>query len=382
MKRYLLSAVIGLAVLGLSGCEKDNSIPPTPLSAVAPSQIDVAKLWSLNVGVGTDQQYLLLSPTVAGNVVATVGYNGELTVLNANTRRLFWQKQLDFKVGAPVAIDEGRLIVAGLNGMVSAFDLYSGTLLWTTQVSSSVLAAPAAASELVILHTHNDDVIALNARTGSTVWTANGNPPALTLATDSSPVITGQSVVVGAQNGVLEVFNLKTGVLRWSRPIAIASGSTEIARMIDITSTPIVQNGVIYAVGYHGNAVAVQLDNGNLIWEHPMSAFANMTLINHRVFITDENSSVWALDQDTGRVLWVQNDLKYRSVSAPEAINHNDIAVGDYAGYVHWLSTYTGAVLTRVKISDGGISAQPVEHNGLAYVTTNDGTLVVLKPSR
>jgi outer membrane protein assembly factor BamB len=54
------------------------------------------------------------------------------------------------------------------------------------------------------------------------------------------------------------------------------------------------------------------------------------------------------------------------------------VVVGDFEGYVHWLSTRDGRQLGRVKISDAGIDTKPIVADGIVYVYAKDGTLAAL----
>ena len=52
--------------------------------------------------------------------------------------------------------------------------------------------------------------------------------------------------------------------------------------------------------------------------------------------------------------------------------------MGDYEGYVHWLSTRDGRLLGRIQITDSAIDAKPIVVDGIVYVYAKDGTLAAL----
>ena len=55
------------------------------------------------------------------------------------------------------------------------------------------------------------------------------------------------------------------------------------------------------------------------------------------------------------------------------------MVVGDFEGYVHWLSVNDGRQLGRVKIADSAIDAKPLVVNDTVYIYAKDGTLAALR---
>jgi len=51
------------------------------------------------------------------------------------------------------------------------------------------------------------------------------------------------------------------------------------------------------------------------------------------------------------------------------------IVVGDYDGYLHWLSQFDGHFVARVQIDDGGILVPPLVDGDRIYVLSRDGEL-------
>jgi outer membrane protein assembly factor BamB len=121
---------------------------------------------------------------------------------------------------------------------------------------------------------------------------------------------------------------------------------------------------------------------------------------NH-IYITDAGSRVWALDRRTGATLWRQDGLTGRELSAP-AVQGRAVVVGDFDGYVHWLSQDDGEIIARKNLdkvwsevsyvwedeeSDDdavrrSISATPVVADGTLYVRDNRGALIAFTVSQ
>jgi outer membrane protein assembly factor BamB len=76
--------------------------------------------------------------------------------------------------------------------------------------------------------------------------------------------------------------------------------------------------------------------------------------------------------------LWQNTQLKSRDVSAP-AIVGGAVVVGDFQGYVHFLSRDNGAFVARVK-TGAPITAQPVLAGNVLVVQNRAGKLYGFRP--
>jgi outer membrane protein assembly factor BamB len=156
--------------------------------------------------------------------------------------------------------------------------------------------------------------------------------------------------------------------------VAVPKGRSEIERMVDIDGDPVIMGGAVYVVTYQGRVAVIDAQSGNLGWTRDLSSYAGLGVDFAQVYITDQDSNVWALTRDSGGSVWKQDKLLNRSLTAPTPIN-NYVAVGDFEGYVHLLSRYDGHIAGRIKIDSKGVSARPLVVGDVMYVYGNGGTL-------
>jgi len=137
--------------------------------------------------------------------------------------------------------------------------------------------------------------------------------------------------------------------------------------------------GVIYIASYRGGAAAVSELDGDVLWRNEaISSYTGLSNDFRNLYLSDSGDDVWQLDQRTGASLWKQKELHQRKLTAP-AVYGNYVVVGDFEGYVHWLSTSDGRQLGRIKVADSEIDTKPVVVDDTVYVYANDGTLTALK---
>ncbi len=368
-----------LPMLLLAGCAKDNTPPPMALSKVAPHIINTSIIWRADTGSGSSKQDLTLSPAVDRHYVVSVGYDGYVTAVNRFTGHRVWQVRLRDSHPSATPTTAGNTVYVGtLKGRLFAINLQNGHILWKAQASSSLLAPVAVSDNIVVAHVNNGNVTTFDALTGKQLWNRSGTSPELQLTASSAPVIAGGLVIVGTNMGDLIALDLQNGKLQWSRPIALPSGGSVISQMVGISGTPVVVSDHIYAVAYHGNLVAINLQDGHLAWQHAISSYESVAVGDGRVFVTNDQGMVVAFDQQTGRELWQQHRLLHRFVSAPVVVG-NYVVVGDYQGYVHWLSAQDGRLLARDRAARSGLRGQGVVDKGSVYFVSNEGRLVALK---
>jgi outer membrane protein assembly factor BamB len=235
------------------------------------------------------------------------------------------------------------------------------------------------ANGVVIVRTTDGTVIALNEKTGQQLWRFEESLPPLTLRGVSKPLILNDRVIAGFANGKLVALQLKTGKNIWETTVAMPSGRSEVERLVDLATDPLEKDGILFISSYHGGTSAVMATDGNMMWRNEqLSSAAGLAADWRNLYISDTNSDVWQIDPRNGATLWKQQDLHFRALSAPLAYQEY-VVVGDFEGYVHWLSRSDGRQLGRIQIAKEAIDSTPVVTNDVIYIYAKDGTLAALK---
>ncbi|MEE9160310.1 MAG: PQQ-binding-like beta-propeller repeat protein, partial [Gammaproteobacteria bacterium] len=190
----------------------------------------------------------------------------------------------------------------------------------------------------------------------------------------SNPVITGDIVIAGFDGGRVSAIELFTGKLIWETSVSLSSGQSELERMVDIDSDPVIIGNDIYVATFQGRLASVALENGRITWTRDISSYAGCTSDGNIIYITDDQSHVWALDRATGVSVWKQESLYARQATAPAAIG-NLVVVGDLEGYLHWMDKDNGQFVARTQVSKSAIIAPPVAVEDVVYAYSSDGIL-------
>lgn len=373
-----------LVLISLCGCgiskkfsgyisDEDNVEPPTPLVDFTES-VNVIEIWSRDTGKGTDKQYLKLIPAISQHKVFIADSRGLVNAIDAENGSNIWGQDTDIRITGGPGVGESLVLIGTSEGEVLALSPDTGEEIWHTTVSSEILSTPREADNIVIVRTIDGKLFALDKDNGKRLWVYDRTVPALTLRGTSSPVIAGDVVVAGFDGGRIASMELKTGKLIWETKVAVSRGRSELERMVDIDAEPLVLDGIVYVATFQGRIAAVSLDNGRILWTRDIPSYAGISVDDANLYITDDDSHIWALERFSGTSVWKQEKLQARAVTGPSSIG-DYVVVGDLEGYLHWMDKTSGQFVARTRVAGNKIIAPPIVADHILYAYTSGGTL-------
>ena len=381
--RFALAWLVPLLLL-MSGCSTvsewispSHQDPPAELQDID-NQISVNTLWSIDVGAGSDDKRLNLVPAYVDGRLYAADAQGQVLALNAGNGRIIWSVEVDAPLSGGPGVGDGLVVLGTTDAEVIALSESDGSVKWRVNVSSEVLSTPAVARGKVIVRTIDGKVVGLDAATGKQVWGYERKIPVLTLRGTGSPVLVGGQVLCGMAGGKLVSLNVDDGSLRWEVTISVPSGRTELERLADIDGDPLAIGGIIYVATYQGEVAALEESAGTLLWRRKFSSYSGMAADRYNVYASDAEGILWALDADNGSARWSQEALRNRQLS-DVALVSGVLAVGDYEGYVHFLSPDDGSLIGRTRVGSDPITRGMLVADGTLYVMGDGGVLAALQ---
>lgn len=375
----MIRRVFPLLLLILSaGCSwfggSDNSLPPAELKPVA-QPVGIQQIWETRVGAGVKDRSIRLIPALADGRIYAASQDGTVMALDALSGRPFWETATQLSITGGVGLsDDGLVLVGTGKGLVVALRQENGQEAWRAQVSSEVLAPPRAARGVVVVRTIDGKFTGLDTRSGERRWVYVHAMPALSLRGNAPPLVTRELVIAGLDTGKFLVLSLDKGLPLTEKTIAPPRGRTEIERLIDIDSEPRIFGDTLYLAAYRGSVAAIDMRGGNLLWSRNLSSYAGLDVDAQHVYLSDDTDAVLALDRRNGGTLWKQSELTGRRLSAPVA-SEDYVVVGDFEGYLHWLSKNDGRIVGRIRVASKGITAAPIAAGNIVFVYDQSGTL-------
>jgi outer membrane protein assembly factor BamB len=371
MAMWRILAIVAMAFLAAACSKEDEVAPPAELVDFDPL-VRVDRVWTAGTKGGDDVLRLALRPVVEGDRVYVAGHGGDVQSLALASGKPNWRADTDLELSGGPAVGEGLVVVGGTGGELVALDGESGAERWRVATGGEVLAAPTIAAGIVVVRTVDGRLRGLRTGDGAEAWSYEQPVPRLTLRGNGAPVVDGDMVIAGLDNGKVIALSLSAGELLWSTTVAPSQGRTEIERLVDIDSPVRVIGDDIFVVGYHGRIAMLARDTGQLWWGRELSSNRGLAVDGDTIYVTTAESSVVALRRRDGTPVWTQDAMLRRSLTGP-VLEGDTLVVGDFDGYLHWLDAATGQMLARGKTGAGRMSNTPVVAGDLLLLQTDSG---------
>jgi len=375
--------LVGVGVLALmTGCStlsslnpfssKDKTNEPAKLEELKASMA-VRTAWKLDIGKAKGYQF---SPALAGNTLVVASAEGNIARVEAADGRPMWRIKADSNLTAGVGTDGNVIVVGGAKGVLMAFDM-DGKALWKTQLSSEILSSPAVGQGMVVARSIDNRIVGIDAATGEKKWTVQRPSPPLTLRSAPGMLVHDKDVIVAQPAGKLTSFLMATGAPRWDVEVGVARGATELERVTDIGGAPVIFESDVCAVSYQGRVSCFELASGSPRWNRDLSSEVGVAVDQRFVFAADDKGAVHAFARDSGASVWKNDKLAFRALSTPLSYGRA-VAVGDYQGYLHFLSREDGSFLARASLDGSAVSGTPLVAGSNLIFQTQNGTVAAI----
>lgn len=370
------SALCLAAALWLVGCSSDKGkeLPPAELPDFT-AEVKLDEQWSRSIGDGQGDGYNMLVPAIDGEHIYAADVTGVVKAIDRTTGKVLWDQDLELPVSGAIGAGYGLVLLGTLKGQVVALDQSSGEEKWRAQVTSEVLAPPQTNGDVVVVQTQDDRLIGFDATTGNQLWIHESTPAVLTLRGTGAPLLTNQLVVAGLSTGKVIALDARRGLPVWEQRVAMASGRSELDRVVDIDGGLLLSAGTLYVVTYQGRVAALDLDSGRVLWQREASSYMGVAQGFGNVYVSGANGTIEGIDERSTSALWSNDQLARRQLSAPEVFS-SYVAVGDFEGYLHLLSQVDGHIVGRVRVDSSGLRARPLVVGDWLYAYGNSGELV------
>lgn len=314
-----------------------------------------------------------LSPAWVNDAVYAAALDGTLVRLDAATGRQVWRISAAKSLAAGPGADATLVAVGTDKGDVLAFDP-DGKALWTARVSSEVMSPPVVVEGVVVVASGDGRIYGLSGADGKPKWVFQRVPPPLTVRNHAGGVHSRGGAFIGLAGGRLVAMDVQTGVVGWEVAVATPKGATELERVADITSRPLVEERQVCAVAFQGRVACFEILRGALNWNRDIGSLGGLAADGRAYYVIDAAGAVHALDKSTGASLWKQDKLAKRRLGGPQ-VSGNHLLVVDIEGQVHALSAATGDYVGRMPSDGSPATGQPFAFGDRVLWQSVNGTV-------
>jgi len=177
--------------------------------------------------------------------------------------------------------------------------------LWMDTLGGAILGSPVACYGNVYVACCDHNVYCLNATTGVLNWKYTTN-----WVLRSTPCVIGGDCYIGPDGGIIYCLNAYTGALVWNTTIYSSLILTSMsADPMQIRSSPIVMGNLLYVGAMNDYVYCLNTTKGNVVWSFKTGGVvaASPSVYSGKVYIGSGDSFMYCLNATSGSQLWSYN---------------------------------------------------------------------------
>lgn len=362
-------SALGLCLLGatlLAACAGGAS---RPKPAELPPNLDligVGQAWHTRLPAGVD---FPLQLRAVGQQVLVAGSDGTVLTLDARNGAELGRAQAGAPLTAGVGGDGRMAAVVTRANEVVAFE--GGRELWRHKLATQSHTPPLVAGGRVFVLGADRSLTALDGRTGARLW-AEQRPTEPLVLRQSGVLLPVDNTLVAGLAGRLVGVNPDNGLVRWEAPLAVARGTNDVERLIDLVGGVFRQDTLVCARAFHAALGCVDTRDGTVRWSRPANGATGVDGDGQHLFGSEADGRVLAWGLDDGARVWQAEHLRWRVLTGPLVLGRS-VIVGDETGQLHMLSRDNGSPLNRLSTDGSAIAATQVAAGNTLVAVTRAG---------
>ena len=298
------------------------------------------------------------APAVRTDAVYAASPDGAVLSVDAATGRQNWRSAAGKTLSGGIGADANLIAVGTNKAEVLTFDT-AGNPKWQAKISSEAAGPPQIAEGIVVVWSLDGSIYGFSTADGTRKWVVQRTNPPLTVRRFPGGIVSRGGLFAGTAGGKLLAIDLATGALGWEGNVTTPKGATELERLADITSVPVLDAREVCAAAFLGRVSCFDISRGSVVWSRDFGSLGGLALDNRYLFITDDKGSIQALDKTTGASVWKQDKLASRFPSGP-AIVGDYLGVVDAEGYLFLLDRNDGRLVGRAATDGKPALSQPM----------------------
>ncbi len=273
----------------------------------------LSRVWSSDIGSGSDKSYkLLATPVIARSTVYTMDSRGSVSAFSAVDGDRLWtqdttpEKADSDAIGGGIAFDQDMIYATTGFGEVLALRAQDGAIVWRRSVEKPLRAAPTVADGRVFVIDIENTTHAIDTKTGLILWHHKGIAENATLLGASSPAVNDATVVVAYSSGELFGLRSQNGRVVWSEVLSMARKTGALPAIADIRGLPVINDGRVYAISHSGRSIALAERTGNRLWDADVGGINTPAVTGNVLYTVTLRNELVAMDRQSGGIIWTK----------------------------------------------------------------------------
>lgn len=351
--------------------ERNGKAEKYPDFSVNKEYPQVKEQWITKTGVG-----IYCSPAVEKDKVFIGDDMGYLTAYALKDGKALWRFQSGKRIVGTPAVSEGIVVFGSADCKIYGLNAQNGNLLWTVETSEPVLGAVTIDNGTAYIGASDHTFRAINTCNGEIKWTFTGVKGYI----ETKPLVTDSKVIFGAWDNTLYALNKADGRELWKW-----TGGLTRMHFSPAAVWPVAAEGKVFITDPQRAMTAIEIETGNTVWRTFQSMVRETIGLSEdgeRIYSKTMNDSIvcYSTKGRHPHELWASNvGFGYEHAPSMQVEKDGIVFGSTKEGLIFALEAKTGKVLWKHKIGNSLISTVvPLSGNRILFTATG-GEVGLLK---
>ena len=347
--------------------DRNEKAEKYPDFSVNKEYAQVQEQWIVQTGAG-----IYCSPAVEKDKVFVGDDLGRLTAYALKNGKKLWSFQSGKRIVGTPAVSEGIVVFGSADCKIYGLDAQNGNLLWTVEAAEPVLGAVTIENGIAYIGASDHTFRAVNICTGEVKWAFAGVRGYI----ETKPLVTDNKVIFGAWDNTLYALNKADGKELWKW-----TGGLTRMHFSPAAVWPVAADGKVFITDPQRAMTAIDIETGNTVWRTFQSMVRETIGLSEdkeRIYSKTMNDSIvcYSTKGNQPHKLWASN-VGFGYEQAPSMqVEKNGVVFGSTKeGLIFALEAATGKVLWKHKTGNSLISTVvPLDNNRVLFTATSGET--------
>lgn len=331
----------------------------------------VKEQWVTKTGVG-----IYCSPAVEKDKVFIGDDMGYLTAYALKDGKALWRFQSGKRIVGTPAVSEGIVVFGSADCKIYGLNAQNGNLLWIVKASEPVLGAVTIDNGTAYIGASDHTFRAINTSNGEIKWTFTGVKGYI----ETKPLVTDSKIIFGAWDNTLYALNKADGRELWKW-----TGGLTRMHFSPAAVWPVAAEGKVFITDPQRAMTAIEIETGNTVWRTFQSMVRETIGLSEdgeRIYSKTMNDSIvcYSTKGSHPHELWASNvGFGYEHAPSMQVEKDGIVFGSTKEGLIFALEAKTGKVLWKHKIGNSLISTVVALSGNRVLFTATGGETGLLK---
>lgn len=340
--------------------ERGNSQGTGAVAASLPDEL--VEVWRYQA-----EEAIEATPVSLAGRIFLADVEGTLTCLDLASGKKIWSQKTENGFLASPAVQKKMLVIGDYDGQVHALDAETGKPLWTFATEGEISAGVTFYEDKVLVPSQDGNLYCLQADDGKLVWKYE-----TTDQIQCSPTLAGDRTFLGGCDGQLHSVALKTGTGA-ADPLPLGGPTLSTPAVLGNQAFVTTHAGLVMAFDWKAHKPLWQFEDPARVQEYRSSP----AVTAEAVVVSSQFRSVFALNPQTGELLWKQTLRRFAEASP--VIAGKDVWIAGTDGRLYRFALADGKLLKQFEFRGSFIGSPAIAGNHLV-LANDDGLVIALGP--